>query len=76
MQAIKLDPSSYQGYKWRHAALHRARRYMEAAETFHIMLLKLEESPYEHIRGELFPQYHSNHSLISVINDRTSLPVC
>jgi hypothetical protein len=44
----------------KHAALHGARRYAEAVVAFHIMLSKLEESPDERIRGESFPQHHSN----------------
>jgi hypothetical protein len=44
----------------RHAALHGARRHAEAVEAFNTMLLKLEESPNQHIRGELFPQCYSD----------------
>ena len=42
----------------RHAALHGAGCYAEAVEAFDTMLLKLEQSPDEQIRGELFPRYH------------------
>ncbi|KAF8555338.1 hypothetical protein OG21DRAFT_922733 [Imleria badia] len=55
-EAIELNPSCHRGYEMRHAILHGARRHAEAVEAFHIMLLKLEESPDERIR-ELRCQY-------------------
>ena len=61
----------------RHAALHGATRYAEAAEAFNAMLLKLEESPDEDIRGEPFYQYHSDQPTLIEINNnnRTSSSV-
>jgi tetratricopeptide (TPR) repeat protein len=44
-QAIELNPSSYFGYQSKHAALHGARRYDEAIETFKTMLSKFENAP-------------------------------
>ena len=36
----------------KHAALHGAKRHVDAVGAFDRMLSKLEESPNEHIRGE------------------------
>jgi hypothetical protein len=44
-KAIELNPSSYFGYQSKHAALHGARRYDEAIETFKTMLSKFENAP-------------------------------
>lgn len=41
----------------KYAVLHGARRHAEAVEAFDTMLLKLKESPNEHIRGEPLPLY-------------------
>ncbi|KAG2353361.1 quinon protein alcohol dehydrogenase-like superfamily, partial [Suillus spraguei] len=54
--AIEPNPSSYLGYEEKRAALHRAKRYDEAIETFQNMLLKLEHSPDIQTR-ELRQQY-------------------
>ena len=59
----------------RHAALHGARRHEEAVEAFNTMLLKLEESPNKRIRGEPFPQYHSDQPMLIEMNNRTSSSV-
>ncbi|KAG2357258.1 hypothetical protein BDR07DRAFT_1612605 [Suillus spraguei] len=55
---IELNPSSYRGYELKHAALHGAKRYDEAIETFHIMLSKLDNAPDPQIR-QLRQQYVS-----------------
>ncbi|KAG1766605.1 hypothetical protein EV702DRAFT_1282874 [Suillus placidus] len=44
-KVIELDSLSYLGYNLKHAALHGARRYDEAIETFQTMLLKLDNAP-------------------------------
>ena len=56
----------------KHAALHGARRHEEAVEAFNTMLLKLEESPNQRIRGELFPRHHSDQPMFIEMNNRTS----
>lgn len=54
IQVINLDPSSFKGYKRKHAALHGMERYSEAFAAFEMMLSKLKKSPDPHIRGESF----------------------
>jgi hypothetical protein len=54
----------------RHAALHGARRHAEAVEAFNTMLLKLEESPNQHIR-EPRPRYVDARPTIRRIIDQT-----
>ncbi|KAG2338552.1 hypothetical protein BDR05DRAFT_969113 [Suillus weaverae] len=44
-KVIELNPSSYFGYRLKHAVLHDAHRYDEATEAFKIMLSKLENAP-------------------------------
>ncbi|KIK45249.1 hypothetical protein CY34DRAFT_801873 [Suillus luteus UH-Slu-Lm8-n1] len=43
-KVIELNPSSYLGYKLKHAALHEAQRYNDAIEPFKIMLSKLDDA--------------------------------
>lgn len=54
-EVVKVEPSSYLGYERRHAVLQETGRYAEAVGAFDTMLLKLEESQNEQVRGELFP---------------------
>ena len=51
-QVIELDPSSPLGYERKHEALRGIGRYVDAAETFEVMLLKMSESSDPEIRGE------------------------
>ncbi|KIK34625.1 hypothetical protein CY34DRAFT_625933 [Suillus luteus UH-Slu-Lm8-n1] len=44
-KVIELDSWSYLGYNLKYAALHGARRYDEAIQTFQTMLSKLEVAP-------------------------------
>ncbi|KAG2125185.1 uncharacterized protein EDB93DRAFT_410360 [Suillus bovinus] len=44
-EVIELDSSSYIGYYLKHAALHGARHYDEAIQTFQTMLSKLDNAP-------------------------------
>ncbi|KIK39172.1 hypothetical protein CY34DRAFT_808550, partial [Suillus luteus UH-Slu-Lm8-n1] len=44
-KVIEIDSSSYVGYNLKHAALHGARRYDEAIQTFQTMLSKLDDAP-------------------------------
>ncbi|KAG2345923.1 hypothetical protein BDR05DRAFT_960217 [Suillus weaverae] len=44
-KVVELDSLSYLGYNLKHAALHGARRYDEAIETFQTMLSKLDNAP-------------------------------
>ncbi|KAG1731322.1 uncharacterized protein EDB91DRAFT_1349374 [Suillus paluster] len=48
---IDLNPSSYRGYRLKHAALHGAERYDEAIATFEIMLSSLDNDPDTQIRN-------------------------
>ncbi|KAG2089251.1 uncharacterized protein F5147DRAFT_764608 [Suillus discolor] len=57
-KVIELDPSSYQGYELKHAALRGAQRYDDALEAFTIMLSKLDDAPDPQIR-QLRQQYVS-----------------
>ncbi|KAG1803189.1 uncharacterized protein BJ212DRAFT_992315 [Suillus subaureus] len=57
-KVIILNPSSHLGYQLKHAALHGARRYDEAIETFEIMLSKLDNAPEMQLR-ELRQEYFS-----------------
>ena len=50
MQVIEIDPSSYLGYKVKHAAHQGAQRNDEAIEAFQTMLSKLENAPDAQIR--------------------------
>ncbi|KAF8439838.1 hypothetical protein L210DRAFT_3504264 [Boletus edulis BED1] len=43
-QAVRLDPSSPWGYEMKQAALHKARKYVDAIDAFETMLLKMAES--------------------------------
>ncbi|KAG1821965.1 WD40-repeat-containing domain protein [Suillus subaureus] len=49
-KVIELNPSSYLGYKLKHAALRGAQRYDDAFEAFTVMLSKLDDSPDPRIR--------------------------
>ncbi|KAG2149048.1 WD40-repeat-containing domain protein [Suillus bovinus] len=49
-KVIELNPSSYLGYKLKHAVLHEAHRYDDAIESFKIMLSKLDDAPDAQIR--------------------------
>ncbi|KAF8550383.1 hypothetical protein OG21DRAFT_1514089 [Imleria badia] len=62
-EAITLDPSCYQGYEKRHAALHGSKRYAEAFEAFKVMLTNIEQSPDPHVR-DLRHQYVDATSMI------------
>jgi tetratricopeptide (TPR) repeat protein len=75
IQAVELDPSSHNGYKRKHAALHGMGRHSEAFEAFKTMILKLEESPDPHIRGEPLYQYCVTQHMLTYINHRTSSSV-
>jgi WD40 repeat protein len=44
-QVIELDSLSYLGYNLKHAALHGARRYDEAIQTFQTMFSKFDDAP-------------------------------
>ncbi|KAG2362239.1 hypothetical protein BDR07DRAFT_1357912 [Suillus spraguei] len=57
-KVIQLNPSSYIGYKLKHAAFHGAQRYDEAIAAFQTMLSKLENSPHTETR-KLREQYLS-----------------
>ncbi|KAG2087180.1 uncharacterized protein F5147DRAFT_764851 [Suillus discolor] len=57
-KVIELNPSSYLGYKLKHAALYEARRYDDAIESFRIMLSKLDDALDSRIR-QLRKQYVS-----------------
>ncbi|KAF8555339.1 WD40 repeat-like protein [Imleria badia] len=67
---IELDSSCHRGYEMRHTALHRAGRHAEAVEAFNTMLLKLEQSPNEHIR-EFRRQYVDARPTIRRVIDET-----
>ncbi|KAG1895456.1 uncharacterized protein F5891DRAFT_1175640 [Suillus fuscotomentosus] len=55
-KVIELHPTSYLGYKLKHAALYEARRYDDAIESFKIMLSKLDDAFDSQIR-QLRKQY-------------------
>ncbi|KAG2345954.1 hypothetical protein BDR05DRAFT_97821 [Suillus weaverae] len=55
-KVIELNSLSYLGYNLKHAALHGARRYDEAIQTFQTMLSRLDKSPDIQIR-KLRQQY-------------------
>ncbi|KAG2087183.1 WD40-repeat-containing domain protein [Suillus discolor] len=57
-KVIELNPSSYLGYKLKHAALYEVRRYDDAIESFKIMLSKLDNALDSQIR-QLRQQYVS-----------------
>ena len=44
-QVLMLDSSSPWGYEMKHAALHKAQYYDNAASAFEEMLSKMAESP-------------------------------
>ncbi|KAI9571769.1 hypothetical protein HD554DRAFT_1819184 [Boletus coccyginus] len=68
---IELNSSSYKGYERKHAALHGMERYSEAFRAFEIMLSKLEQSAYPHIR-DLRRQYvDATPTIQAVIEDTT-----
>ena len=66
VQAIKLDPSCYQGYERKHAALHGAKRYEKAVEAFDVMLSKLKESGVD-ISSELVFRHHPDRRMLTSI---------
>jgi tetratricopeptide (TPR) repeat protein len=43
-KVIELNPSSYLGYNLKHTALHGAKRYDEAIQTFKIVMSKLDDA--------------------------------
>ncbi|KAG1734812.1 hypothetical protein EDB19DRAFT_2026382 [Suillus lakei] len=55
-KVIELSSSSYVGYNLKYAALHGARRYDEAIQTFQTMLSKLDNAPNSQTR-KLSHQY-------------------
>ncbi|KAG9318932.1 hypothetical protein JVU11DRAFT_1046 [Chiua virens] len=69
-EIIRLNPSSHKGYEGRHAALHVARRHVEAVEAFDTMLSKLEASSDERVR-ELRNRYTDPRLTIRHIVDQT-----
>jgi len=65
-KVIELDPSSYVGYKLKHAALHGAQHYDEAIMAFEVMLFKLDDAPDVEIR-KLRRQYVSSSEAAAAI---------
>ncbi|KAG1822003.1 WD40-repeat-containing domain protein [Suillus subaureus] len=57
-KVIEINPSSYLGYKLKHAVLYGAQRYDDAIAAFKIMLSKLDDAPDSQIR-QLRQQYVS-----------------
>jgi tetratricopeptide (TPR) repeat protein len=65
-KVIELKPSSYVGYKLKHAACHGAQRYDEAIAAFQTMLSKLYDAPDTETR-KLRQQYLSPFEVDSAI---------
>lgn len=64
-QVTELDPSSYLGYKLKHAALHAVHRFDEAIGAFKVMLSKLDCAPDPEIQSKAEPlvgqhEYHEH----------------
>ncbi|KAG2147810.1 uncharacterized protein EDB93DRAFT_1250323 [Suillus bovinus] len=71
-KVTELNPSSHIGYELTHTALHGAKRYDEAIETFKIMLSKLENSSDPQVR-DLRQQYVSPSEVEDAIQNAVSI---
>ena len=67
-QVITLDPLSPRGYEMKHAALHKAGDFDNAADALETMLSKIAESPDPVIYRELYPRYHDKGALFTLFD--------
>lgn len=66
MQAIKLEPSSFQGYDIKRIALHGAKRHVEAISAFDAMLSKLDQATDERLRGAQLFHHQSDYQMLTI----------
>ena len=67
-QVITLTPLSPRGYEMKHAALHKAGDFDNAADALETMLSKIAESPDPVVRRELYPRYHGKGDLFTLFD--------
>ena len=67
-QVIILDPLSPWGYEMKHAALHKAGDFDNAADVLETMLSKIVESPDPVVRRELYPCHHGKDELFMLFD--------
>ncbi|KAF8424790.1 hypothetical protein L210DRAFT_2092135 [Boletus edulis BED1] len=67
-QAVRLDPLSPWGYEMKQAALHKARKYDDAIDTFETMLLKMAESSDPEVQRKLYPRYRDEDDLLTSLD--------